>query len=404
MCVAWKKNILTWNSGECILSDVGCTESTIRGLSVHNSSCYAIRERVAAQSQSEAFIRGCQTWDVPIQSFVDYVRRHAHRKLSFVGVRRGMFRFNHSWTMCVGTQYQVNVCGLGYLRRTAIFFVDYVRRQAVGSGSSCVDSGTCGGPPLFKLSSKYQAGILVGLATLQETYGSVLMVGENSYVVAKEHVAYVQDHFPLQHQKSRNKELEFLHRLLGRGGSGLLTVDTSSQDHAAFDPSHTDPPTAPVAGDDSDGLESDEEVKAIVGQLDESVSQLSSYNPFLFPREEDMGLETDVEKGEQVLQSKPGTLTEGSALPLSQEGYHSTSVNSSVEDVPEVTRRSKRRKVQSGRQLNTAEFRARPVVLDDVTARPQTIDKLSIKKFKANKTFLIGRKIKRNFNRDFLRC
>ena len=146
MCVAWKKNILTWNSGECILSDVGCTESTIRGLSVHNSSCYAIRERVAAQSQSEAFIRGCQTWDVPIQSFVDYVCRHAVS------------------SKCVS---------------------DYVRRQAVGSGSSCVDSGTCGGPPLFKLSSKYQAGIFVGLATLQETYGSVLMVGE------KEHVFYM---------------------------------------------------------------------------------------------------------------------------------------------------------------------------------------------------------------------
>jgi hypothetical protein len=88
---------------------------------------------------------------------------------------------------------------------------------------------------------------------------------------------------------------------------------------------------------------------------------------------------------------------EGSALPLSQEGYHSTSVNSSVEDVPEVTRRSKRRKVQSGRQLNTAEFRARPVVLDDVTAKAQTIDKLSIKQLKANKTILIGRKIKRYF-------
>ena len=183
----------------------------------------------------------------------------------------------------------------------------------------------------------------------------------------------------------------------------MTGVDTSSQDHTAFDPSYTDPPTAHVAGDDSDGLESDEEVKAVVGQLDESVSQLSSYNPLLFPREEDVGLETDVEKGEQVLPSKRGTLMEGS-VPLSQEGYHSTSVNGSVEDVPEVTPRSKRRKVQSGRQLNTAEFRARLVVLDDVTARPQTIDKLSIKKFKANKTLLIGRKIKRNFNRDFLRC
>ena len=140
----------------------------------------------------------CQTWDARNQPFVDCLYtiravtqfekglRHSHsRKPSFVGVRRGMFRFNHSWTMCVGTQYQVNVCGLGYLRRAATFFVDYVRRQAVGSGSSCVDSGTCGGPPLFKLSSKYQAGIFVGLATLQETYGSVLMVGE------KEHVFYM---------------------------------------------------------------------------------------------------------------------------------------------------------------------------------------------------------------------
>ena len=59
----------------------------------------------------------------------------------------------------------------------------------------------------------------------------------------------------------------------------MTGVDTSSQDHTAFDPSYTDPPTAHVAGDDSDGLESDEEVKAVVGQLDESVSQLSSYNP-----------------------------------------------------------------------------------------------------------------------------
>jgi hypothetical protein len=65
------------------VSDVGCSDSIIRGL-------------CASACTSEAFIRGCQTWDVPIQSFVDYVRR-----------------------------------------------------QAVGSGSSCVDSGTCGGPPLF---------------------------------------------------------------------------------------------------------------------------------------------------------------------------------------------------------------------------------------------------------------
>ena len=155
------------------VSDVGCSDSIIRGLCT--SAC-----------TSEAFIRGCQTWDVPIQSFVDYVCRHAvSSKCVWTRVPAEDRHFFRGLCASASSWVWVFVCGLGYLRRAATFFVDYVRRQAVGSGSSCVDPGTCGGPPLFKLSSKYQAGIFVGLATLQETYGSVLMVGE------KEHVFYM---------------------------------------------------------------------------------------------------------------------------------------------------------------------------------------------------------------------
>ena len=66
----------------------------------------------------------------------------------------------------------------------------------------------------FKLSPKNQAGVFVGFATLKGIYGSVLMVGEGKYVVAREHVNYVQDHFPLQKEKSANPELDWLHRLL----------------------------------------------------------------------------------------------------------------------------------------------------------------------------------------------
>jgi hypothetical protein len=44
---------------------------------------------------------------------------------------------------------------------------------------------------------------------------------------------------------------------------------------------------------------------------------------------------------------------------LSQEDFHSSSVNGSVEEIPEVTHRPKGRKLQSGGQLNTAEFRVR---------------------------------------------
>ena len=57
----------------------------------------------------------------------------------------------------------------------------------------------------FKLSPKNQAGVFVGFATLKGIYGSVLMVGEGKYVVAREHVNYVQDHFALQKEKSATR-------------------------------------------------------------------------------------------------------------------------------------------------------------------------------------------------------
>ena len=49
----------------------------------------------------------------------------------------------------------------------------------------------------FRLSAKNEAGVFAGFATLQGTYGSVLPVGDKRYVVAREHVSYVQDPFPL---------------------------------------------------------------------------------------------------------------------------------------------------------------------------------------------------------------
>ena len=47
----------------------------------------------------------------------------------------------------------------------------------------------------------------MGFATLQGTYGSVMLVGNKKYVVARELVSYVQDHFPLQQERSANSEL-----------------------------------------------------------------------------------------------------------------------------------------------------------------------------------------------------
>ena len=47
----------------------------------------------------------------------------------------------------------------------------------------------------------------------------------------------------------------------------------------AFDPSLLAPGEADCAEDDSDGLASDDEVKAVLEQLDESIPHLSQYTP-----------------------------------------------------------------------------------------------------------------------------
>ena len=147
----------------------------------------------------------------------------------------------------------------------------------------------------FKLSPKNQAGVFVGFATLKGTYGSVLMVGEGKYVVAREHVNYVQDHFPLQKEKSANPELDWLHRLLGRHNDNELAAAEQDEggisrgpqgsterqeEEVAFDPSLlASEGTASGAEDDSDGLESDDGVKAVLEQLDEPIPQLSQNTP-----------------------------------------------------------------------------------------------------------------------------
>ena len=73
---------------------------------------------------------------------------------------------------------------------------------------------------------------------MQGTYGSVLLVGDKKYVVAREHVSYVQDHFPLQQERSANPELEWLHRLLARNNDNdIVSEFTELQAGMATDPS-----------------------------------------------------------------------------------------------------------------------------------------------------------------------
>ena len=91
------------------VSDVGYSDSIIRGL-------------CASACTSEAFIRGCQTWDVPIQSFVDYVCRHAvSSKCVWTRVPAEGRHFFRGLCASASSWVWVFVCGLGYLRRAATF-------------------------------------------------------------------------------------------------------------------------------------------------------------------------------------------------------------------------------------------------------------------------------------------
>jgi hypothetical protein len=53
---------------------------------------------------------------------------------------------------------------------------------------------------------------------------------------------------------------------------------TSSRDEMAFDPSSLESQTADVADIDSDGFESNDEVKAVLDQLDKSVPLLNIHS------------------------------------------------------------------------------------------------------------------------------
>jgi hypothetical protein len=240
----------------------------------------------------------------------------------------------------------------------------------------------------FKLSPKNQAGVFVGLATLQGTYGSVLMVGNNRYVVAREHVAYVQDHFPLQHEKSANPELEWLHRLLGRQNDNDMKPEDdvmSSRDEMALDPSSIESHTADVAEDDSDGFESDDEVKAVLVQLDESIPLLNTYSRAI--------IDPVVSQGNKV-DSDVEMLDDDTGAGRTASDHRARDERATTS----VPRRSNRfaRESRLRDAINSAEFRARPPSPDPID-KAKTIDTITEKQLRANKLILIGRKIKRFF-------
>jgi len=142
----------------------------------------------------------------------------------------------------------------------------------------------------FKLSPKNQAGGFLGFATLEKgTYGSVLMIGERRFVVAKETVDFIHNNFPLKHAPSANPEYAWMHGLM-QGNQAVQKDSLFSDDFgdvdqgiiAALDPGPLQEPVASsqsfskaaVEGstsDESDPMDFDNEVAESIAHLDASL-------------------------------------------------------------------------------------------------------------------------------------
>ena len=190
----------------------------------------------------------------------------------------------------------------------------------------------------------------------------------------------MQDHFPLQQERSANPELEWLHRLLARGNDNdIVSEVTEQQAGMATDPSSFVSHTVSSADSDSDGFGSDYEVKTVISQLDASVGQLSSYIPILTAP-----VVSQVQEGAD--ERMANQMTYGS------EDQHQSS-----------PRRSKQRQASASVReavppgiIGSGTFWAEPVA-PSISDFAETLETVTEKQLRANKLILIGRKIKRHF-------
>ena len=69
----------------------------------------------------------------------------------------------------------------------------------------------------FKLSPKNQAGVFFGFTIVEKgTYGSILMISELRFVVAKETLDFIRNNFPLKRAPAAYPEYAWMHSLMQR--------------------------------------------------------------------------------------------------------------------------------------------------------------------------------------------
>jgi hypothetical protein len=151
----------------------------------------------------------------------------------------------------------------------------------------------------------------------------------------------------------------WLHKLLGRHNDndmlqddGRSNLDPLEEEEAAFDPSLPVPEAATCTEDDSDGLDSDEEVKAVMEQLDESVPLLSEYTRAVV----DPGVSQGADDRTRSVEKRQR-----------EQESHGVDTSCRLDEIAEdrPTRRPKRYAGGMERDaINSAEFKARLILHD----------------------------------------
>jgi len=139
----------------------------------------------------------------------------------------------------------------------------------------------------FKLSPKNQAGVFLGFATLEKgTYGSILMIGERRFVVAKETVDFIHNNFPLKHAPSANPKYAWMHGFMqhnqavqkdslfsddfGDVDQGIIAALDPLQELVASSQSFSKAAVESSTSDESYPMDFDHEVAESIAHLDAS--------------------------------------------------------------------------------------------------------------------------------------
>jgi len=218
----------------------------------------------------------------------------------------------------------------------------------------------------WKLDPKNQSGVFLGYAHNRNVYGAQILVN-NSIITAKLQVAYDTELFPFRERDNSNPRMQFLNWLLNRKIMPPISTISDSTDLAPQDSLTPYTPEQQVTIDDSSD---DEEVTTLM----QDVQNLSRVPPF------------------NVLNS--GVRRNDISLLVPDEADHDSERQQDPIASPSKRRSSSRKRSSPSDSDSISAKNVKKSKQTSMSAKPRNIDETALR---ANKTLLIGERLKRYF-------